>query len=34
MGVLLSMQQPYSFTRFRCCTAEIVATSVTNWLFP
>jgi len=29
-----SMQHPYSFTRLRCCTADIVAISVMNWLFP
>uniref|UniRef100_A0A2P2MWK3 Uncharacterized protein n=1 Tax=Rhizophora mucronata TaxID=61149 RepID=A0A2P2MWK3_RHIMU len=28
------MQNPYNFTRLRCCTADIIAISVTNWLFP
>ena len=28
------MQHPFSFTRLRCCTADMVEISVTNWLFP
>ena len=29
-----SMQHPYNLTRLRCCTADMVATSAINWLFP